>query len=287
MRTITRFQIKGTTYAIVELDDGSTHTFNAPSYLTLRGADAASLQPVQATRAAAQPGNYYTETPHRAPSIESDVKVPFYTALFTGALTGAMAASAWVYFSWPKPIAAVVGVTLASTWYAWRGSVSFLRGLLVKIEEFTQVDLDGDGNVGQAPARDVLSPFPVRTGAAKATMPADSPAAAPAPKSTRPGPQTPICIRTADARRTARVVTLGELWDFLRVSHQTGDWTKATWTGRGMSQPLWTDYQNFLTPYGWWKFNDPTLLRTALSRFCAPANYLTDYLTNYPQDGEV
>jgi len=234
----------------------------------MRGADAASLQPVQATRAAAQPGNYYTETPHRAPSIESDVKVPFYTALFTGALTGAMAASAWVYFSWPKPIAAVVGVTLASTWYAWRGSVSFLRGLLVKIEEFTQVDLDGDGNVGQAPARDVLSPFPVRTGAAKATMPADSPAATPAPKSTQPTAETPICIRQADNRRSARIVTLQDLWGFLTVSFERGDWTREGWQDRGVGPRLWKDYQTFLDAYGWWGITDRPTLDLALRRFC-------------------
>lgn len=126
-------------------------------------------------------------------------------------------------------------------------------------------------------AEPVLSPFPVRVAGDDKAAEQGAVETAPTAWVGKTTADTPIVIRGADAKRTARIITLGELWEFLKVSHNTGDWTKATWTKvRGMSQPAWRDYQDFLQPLGFWKFTDDTpLLRVALRRFCAPGNYLT------------
>lgn len=131
----------------------SDSAWRAQMAFTMKGENAASLQVIPQERytPVVQPGAY-VETPVAQQTIENNVKVPLATALISGAFIGLASACAWAFFGLPKPLAAVPGITFMSTWWSWRGSLGFARTLLTKVEDFVNVDLNRDGQVGSQPA---------------------------------------------------------------------------------------------------------------------------------------
>lgn len=216
------------------------------------------------------------EAPARAASIESDVRVPLYQSVIGGVFVGAAVTCAWWALGWRRPILGPVIVTSASAAFFWHNAIGEMRSLLWRLEKWTGKDIDKDGAVGEPPEKEaVYSPFPIN-GRDKAKSnatpePAAKPAAKPAaPKSTRPTKNSLIQIRAATGRKSARVVTLGELWGFMLLSFERNSWGRDAWQNRGVSQQLWADYKTFLESFGWWKADRPTL-DLALSRFCYPS----------------
>lgn len=221
-----------------------------------------------------QPGAY-VETPIHQQTMESGVKVPLATSLISGSFTGVLVLCGWQFVGWAQPVTATVAATIATTWWKWQGGVDFARGLLTRVEDFTGMDWNQDGQVGSTPAQGepVLSPFPVRV--ADDDKAAESTAVETAPTRPLTRAEQPILIRKAEENRPARVVTLGEIWDFLLTSfseHDDKGWSRAAWGKRGMSRDAWEDHKSFFEKLNpeWWKTIHPPTLDLVLRRFGAP-----------------
>lgn len=80
---------------------------------------------------------------------------------------------------------------------------------------------------------------------------------------------TKIIIREGDRRRSPRVVTLGELWDFLLTSYTKG-WTKKAWRAKRMPYEQWKSLQDFLKLLGFWRIDTDDVLASALAQLCYP-----------------
>ena len=96
--------------------------------------------------------------PVRQASKESDVVVPLFQALITGALLGFGALVLGVALSvrngwpwWYGPVAGLVMFVLVAT-AKWNGLLNDSRDLLRKIETVIARDLDGDNYIGKPPA---------------------------------------------------------------------------------------------------------------------------------------
>lgn len=121
--------------------------------------EAESMFPIPQTHAAPdlQPGEKAKiETPVRAPRIESDVAVPFLQALMYG--SGAALMSAPLSFlpevPWFTPLVVLTTVTGG----AMIVTPTRTRKLLLKVEEWTGIDLDRDGQVGPFPPIPIKKP---------------------------------------------------------------------------------------------------------------------------------
>ncbi len=97
-----------------------------------------------------------------------------------------------------------------------------------------------------------------------------------------PGPDIPLeqqlyTIRQRDSKHAeSRQVPLGDLWQFLKVSFETNDWSRDGWGERWGKptgwQALWADYKSFLCgPKDgndkelWWRTTDRPTLERALT----------------------
>jgi len=254
----------------------STVAFNASTFrsaaVQMMGESAASLE--------RQPDPNYAsrtvEAPARAASIESDVKVPLLQSLVGGAFIAGSTVSTWLYFGWHQPLLGPAIVTFGTIGFFWMNGVSELRSHLWRVEKIIGRDLNKDGAVGRPEAQTVYTPMPInmRDRAGADSTPAPEPAATPAPKPTPKTVQTTgdslIQIRAADKRKSARIVTLGELWSFMTLSFERDSWGRDAWQERGMGQKVWADYKMFLESFGWWKVADRPTLDLALRRFCYP-----------------
>ena len=94
---------------------------------------------------------------NRQASVASDVGVPFLQALITGALVGAACVAALVVAQVKLPLSPVAIWAALTVLVAAGVRTSFLcdlrKILYQRIEERWQVDLDGDGQIGQGPER--------------------------------------------------------------------------------------------------------------------------------------
>jgi hypothetical protein len=91
--------------------------------------------------------------PARAPTIESDVKVPLAQSLITAGISAAGICGVCLLAGWTAPVgkAGLGGlVILTLDWLNGRGE---LRRLMWAIEEFTSRDFDRDGHDGPPPPR--------------------------------------------------------------------------------------------------------------------------------------
>lgn len=116
------------------------------------------------------------ETPVAQPSLESNVKVPLAQALVTGGIVGSAAFCIAVstvvgvetFFDLPKPalfvIAPTVFATLQTVYTMWRGGINMADSLLTRIEDFTGVDWNRDGQTGSQPAPQIERGLMVRGG---------------------------------------------------------------------------------------------------------------------------
>lgn len=265
---------------------GETVAYDAQA-MSWAGQDAQSLtrQPDPYTNAT-PPGMTVTrEEPAWRPTVASSVGVPLSEAFVTGALFGASVGTLSILLHGGILASFGYGVTacLVATCYEWLGSRDHWRNIIFKVEEVTRLDLNRDGHTGPPKKETVLSPFPINdrdTAKSDSTPePAPQAAAGSAPKSAPKTVQTTadslIQIRAADKRRSARIVTLGELWQFLETSSATNDWTRARWQELGCSQKKWADYKAFLERFGWWEGDRPTT-ETALKRFGRYSNERTE-----------
>ena len=89
-----------------------------------------------------------TRQPARAPSVESDVKVPLLQGVVTGALFCACVTAGWLALEWPKPGLATAASFLGATTTEWLRGRAELRDLMWRVERFLDRDLDQDGAVG-------------------------------------------------------------------------------------------------------------------------------------------
>lgn len=296
MRIVSKFRANGAAFAVVQMQDDGEMKYQATAYPRWTGANAAELEmqgaPLQALTV---PGTHFTQTPTGTQTLESAVKVPLAQAVITGGFVGVLAACGAFYFGLPKPVIITTAATFGTTFWAWIGGKGFAQSLLMKIEEITNLDLNQDGDVGKPekssqPGEPALSPFPVRTSsddkAPVAAESAETPAEQAAPTSVITTAESKICIRQATARKSARIVTLQDLWGFLTLSFERGDWTREGWQDRGVGPRLWKDYQTFLARLGWWQIADRPTLDLALRRFCCPVDERTDERTNGRQENE-
>jgi hypothetical protein len=99
-------------------------------------------------------GDYSRQEPARAPTFESDVKVPLCNALITGAFWSAGVTVLYLVGGWPKPLAIAGGVFFVASALSWRSVTNELRDLMWShIEKRTGKDLNNDGVIGRPPAR--------------------------------------------------------------------------------------------------------------------------------------
>lgn len=256
---------------------GETTTYDAQA-MSWAGQDAQSLtrQPAPYTNAT-PPGMTVTrEEPAWRPTVASSVGVPLSEAFVTGALFGASVGTLSILLHGGILASFGYGVTacLVATCYEWLGSRDHWRNIIFKVEEVTRLDLNRDGHTGKPEKETVYTPMPINMRDKADSTPEPEPAAQPAPKSTPKTVQTTsdslILIRAADKRKSARIVTLGELWSFMTLSFERDSWGRDAWQERGMGQKVWADYKMFLESFGWWKVADRPTLDLALRRFCYP-----------------
>jgi hypothetical protein len=91
-------------------------------------------------------------TPARAPSIESDVKVPLAQSMITAGIGAAGICGLSLLTGWPAPVGKSIAGGLAILTLDWMRGRGEMRRLMWKMEEFVG-DLDGDGHQGQPPPR--------------------------------------------------------------------------------------------------------------------------------------
>jgi hypothetical protein len=102
-----------------------------------------------------------------------------------------------------------------------------------------------------------------------------------------------VTIRQRDTKHSERIVPLGDLWHFLKISFETGDWSRDGWGIRWGKpsgwQALWADYKYFLSlpknGHGdplWWRTKDPPTLARALRQLRCPT---TNVNINEPTNG--
>lgn len=91
------------------------------------------------------------ETPISQQSVESNVKVPLAQAVVTGALAGVAAACTCFFVGMHQPLLVTTCVATIATAYKWNGGLSISDSLLVRVEDYTGVDLNNDGQVGSQP----------------------------------------------------------------------------------------------------------------------------------------
>jgi hypothetical protein len=236
---------------------------------TMRGTEASTLQPVQAARATIQPGAF-VQTPIAQQNIESAVKVPLAQSLVTAGFIGSLASCAALYFSFPKPGIIALASTLGSAFWTWKGGMSFARDLVLCIEDFTQVDINRDNHIGQAPEpinTIVHEPPPILYNDKNGTR-------------TIPGIATPIIhkvvVRKATLKSKALEVDLNALCQFIRQAVAANEWSREYWAGKTVggvyiSQSVWSDYRRYFLrgDIGLWELGaqPPPALNKILANF--------------------
>jgi hypothetical protein len=94
-------------------------------------------------------------TPVRAPTVESDVMVPLLRGVVTAAFFFLSSGGLFVWRGTPAPFALATTCCAVGFWLGWRGGLNLSKDTLHKIEEWLNVDLDGDGHEGKPPPRNV------------------------------------------------------------------------------------------------------------------------------------
>ena len=92
--------------------------------------------------------------PVRAATFESDVRVPFMTALFSGVFGGLILVMPAIYFHWPWWIPGTVACVVPGV--VWAATVTDGRSMLRRVERIVNRDIDGDGAVGPVEHRTVI-----------------------------------------------------------------------------------------------------------------------------------
>jgi hypothetical protein len=124
-------------------------------------------------------GDYSRQEPARAPTFESDVKVPLSHALITGAFVSAGLTIPYLVLGWPKPVGFAGGVLFITSALSWRSVTNELRDLMWShIEKRTGKDLNNDGVIGRPPARNggkiIINPLPAARVANWEKLPVDA-----------------------------------------------------------------------------------------------------------------
>jgi len=221
--------------------DNTTWTAQARAF-AMRGQDADSLQVVpQPPRpfVGAQPGAYI-ETPVAQQSLENNVKVPLAQSLITGGFVGCITTCASVYFGLPKPVLLVTVSTLVSSFIRWNGAVPFAGSLLTRVEDYTGLDLNQDGQVGSQPQPSpVLHLVKVKSGYDATAN--NQPVYQPTP--------TEIFINIPGMPRSKPDEdpwTVERLTDVLERAFISGRWGRAHHKELGMSQGQWSALSKYL-----------------------------------------
>ena len=230
------------------LPKGKIKTFEMASWA---GAGADTLERVDPPAPSKPPS--YRQEPARAPSIESDVKVPILQALFIGTGVSILAAIPVVVWEWPKPVLwPIAAFTLAAMLW-WLYIVGELRRLMWKIEETFDRDINDDGEVGEpAPVDNYI---PVYHGQRVDAVDVPQP------------PERAEGDRQVLLRPSTRTIRKQVLWDYLWTAFESGDWTRdgnshgGGCRGKGLNTKEWADVRAFVLRWdGVWETTDrPTL----------------------------
>ena len=90
----------------------------------------------------------YSRTPVRAPTLQSDVAVPLLQSVTSGVVvfigTGGLAVALEAH----KPLAWAGVCGFAALSIGWRGALQWTRAAVHRVEQWTNTDIDGDGQVG-------------------------------------------------------------------------------------------------------------------------------------------
>jgi hypothetical protein len=269
--------------------NSDTWTAKAQAF-TMRGEDAASLetipQPLRPTPIQIQPGAYI-ETPIAQQNIESNVKVPLLQSLVTGGLLGCAWTCASLYFGLPKPLLTTTGITLMFTYRTWASGVNMADSLLTRIEDYTKVDWNRDGQVGsqsvpQNNPQPVMQLVKVRSGYSATTD--NGPTYQPEPMEQFINiPGMPRSKPDEDPW------TVERLTDVLERAFISGRWGRVHRRELGMSQGQWSVLSKYLGPgkdgdgYNVWGTTDRPTLDAFVEQISVPVNQPTDQPTNQPE----
>lgn len=89
------------------------------------------------------------DTPVRAPSVPSDVVVPWLNAAIIGGIGGILSTMIWSFRNGPAPGFVFVGVSSACAGFWWLKNQGDAKSTLWKEEKHLGKDLDGDGHIGK------------------------------------------------------------------------------------------------------------------------------------------
>jgi hypothetical protein len=255
MKIIAKFRYGGKQLAIVELNSGNTVTMQANAQQWVGDNEAALREVPRERYTPIQPGAY-VQTPVAQQTVESNVKVPLLQSLVTGGFLGCLSACACVQFGLPKPVLLTTVATLGSAFWSWHGGVNFADSLLTRIEDFTNIDWNRDGQTGSQKA----PPPQLRFIKVSEYGTADN------PEPYQPQPTEQYINIPGMPRLDADPWTIERLVDVLERAFVSGRWGRANCNELGMSQGQWAALSKWLGPgedkKGWnvWGTSDrPTL----------------------------
>lgn len=257
MKVLTKFKFKGTTLAIVEMNDGNTKTF-AADYPRLAGHDAGSLRPV--------PRTYPAPTPKQP---REWTRTRTGERLAQSLLAGVAVMSCRASYEWHPAVATTLAVS----------SAFFVGSILLGADNwsvfFRFIDRNKDGRVSMDDLRHAIAevfgdddePEPEDTAPAHEPPPdikltdQSGTKSIPAPE---PYIVRSLIIRAKTVDQPALTVEVDELCAFVRSAVACGKWTRRYWTSkeRGryeLSQDTWQAYYHFFKrgDVGLWEIKAP------------------------------
>jgi hypothetical protein len=278
VKIIAKFRYGGKQLAIVELNSGATVTMQANAQQWV-GDSAATLRAAPQERYTPVVPGARIETPVAQQSMESNVKVPLAQAIIESCIVGSAvfcaAAGIVTFFGLPKPailtIALTAVATLRTMYESWRGNVNMADSLLTRIEDFTNIDWNRDGQTGSQKAPPPQLRF-VKVGGYGTT---DNPEPY-RPQSTEQHINIP-----GMPRLDVDPWTVERLVDVLERAFVSGRWSRANCNELGMSQGQWAALSQWLGPgedgKGWniWGAQDHLTLQAFVDQIRETANQPT------------
>lgn len=222
----------------------NTWTVQARAF-TMRGDNAENLAvipqpslPAPLPPSAIYPGAY-VETPVAQQNTESNVKVPFWQSLVSGGFVGCIAACSVFFLGLPKPLLLISASTLLGAYNKWNGGLNLADSLLVRVEDYTGVDWNRDGQVGSEKKPRPELRFIKTTGhGTMSNLPMYE-----------PEQNEQYLDIPGMPRLDSDPWTVERLCDFLDRAFETKRWARAHCNELGVSQGQWSALQAFVQSF--------------------------------------